>query len=60
MRRRLLAAAFSALMLAPGVAAGQAFWPKETPKLPIALALDAKKKGEHPVRPLGRLGAMVG
>jgi hypothetical protein len=51
MRRRLLAAAFSALMLAPGVAAGQAFWPKETPKLPMARTWAVQKAKLPPYTP---------
>ncbi|MBI4888508.1 MAG: hypothetical protein HY824_15540 [Acidobacteria bacterium] len=38
-----LALAFSILLLAPGFATGQAFWPRDTPKLPMAKTWVAEK-----------------
>jgi hypothetical protein len=40
-----------ALVLAPGAAAGQAFWPKETPKLPMARTWAAQKAKLPPYTP---------
>ena len=43
--------ALAVLMLAPGPAAGQAFWPKETPKLPMARTWTAQKAKLPPYTP---------
>jgi hypothetical protein len=57
MSRRIVAAAtaptvvFCSLLLAPGPAAGQAFWPKETPKLPMATTWTAQKAKLPPYTP---------
>lgn len=46
-----LAAGLAPLVLAPGSAAGQAFWPKETPKLPMARTWVAQKAKLPPYTP---------
>ena len=57
MSRRVVAAVTAltivlwVLLLAPGPAAGQAFWPKETPKLPMAKTWIAQKAKLPPYTP---------
>ena len=49
--REALTAVLWVLVLAPGPAAGQAFWPKDTPKLPMARSWVAQKAKLPPYTP---------
>ena len=57
MNRRMLAAVttlsgvLSVVLLAPGPAAGQAFWPEDTPKIPMARSWVAEKATLPPYTP---------
>jgi hypothetical protein len=46
-----LAVVFWVVLLAPGLAAGQAFWPRDTPKLPMAKTWVAQKATLPPYSP---------
>jgi hypothetical protein len=50
-REAALTLLLGALVLAPGPAAGQAFWPKDTPKLPMATTWVAQKAKLPPYTP---------